>query len=71
MGLQMSLSDHFFGFRDCLGWIEAFGAGVGAIHDGVAAIKAKGIFELVEPLAGHLVAAVGEPAVGLKQDRRA
>jgi hypothetical protein len=37
----------------------------------VAAIEPEGIFELVEPLAGALVAAVLDPAFGLKQDSRA
>src|SRR3546814_7380844 len=41
------------------------------MHDRVAAIEAEGIFQLVEPFAGHLVAAVGEPAIGLKKDRGA
>jgi hypothetical protein len=35
----------------------------------MAAIQAEGIVELVEPLAGPIVAAVHDPAVGLQQDR--
>jgi len=35
----------------------------------VAAVQAERIFERVEPLAGHLVAAVDEPAIRLEQDR--
>src|SRR6202008_700265 len=50
---------------------QALGADVGAVHDRVAAIEAEGIFQLVEPLAGHLVAAVRQPAIGLEQDCRA
>ena len=51
-----------------LAGFEALGADLGAVHDGVAAVEAERIFQLVEPLAGHLVAAVGEPAIGLQQD---
>src|SRR3546814_19251100 len=43
-------------------------AGPGAVHDGVAAVEPEGILELVEPLAGRLVAAVGDPAVSAQQD---
>src|SRR3546814_11315300 len=53
---------------DRLGRIEAFGAGLRAVHDGVAAVEPEGILELVEPLAGRLVTAVGDPAVGAQQD---
>src|SRR4030095_13753058 len=41
----------------------------GAVHDGVAAIEPERILKLVEPLAGRLVAAVDQPAIGLQQDR--
>jgi len=37
----------------------------------VAAVELKGILQRVEPLAGRLVAAIGEPAIGLQQRRRA
>src|SRR3546814_2758110 len=50
---------------------QPLGAGVGAVHDRVAAIEAERVFQLIEPLAGIFVAAVGEPAIGLEQDRGA
>src|SRR6202040_454029 len=50
---------------------EAFWAGLGAVHDGMAAIEPERVFEPVEALAGALIAAVSEPAIGLQQDRRA
>src|SRR5688572_12135810 len=62
------LHQHLLGLGDRLGRVEALGAGVGAVHDRVAAVEAERILELVEPLALHLVAAVGEPAIGLEQD---
>src|SRR5688572_33428250 len=65
------LDQQLLGLRDRLGRIEALGADVGAVHDRVAAIEAEGILQLVEPLARHLVAAVGKPAIGLEQDRGA
>src|SRR5579883_2889857 len=56
---------------DRLGGVEVLGAGLGAVHDGVAAIEAERVLELVETVAGRLVAAVGDPAEGLQQDGRA
>src|SRR5204862_379576 len=55
---------------DRLGRVEALGAGLGAVHDGVAAVEAERVLERVEPLAGPLVAAVGDPAIGLQQHGR-
>src|SRR6185312_16456747 len=57
-------------FGDGLGGIEALRTGARAVHDGVAAIEAERVLEVVEPLARRLVAAVGDPAIGLQQDRR-
>src|SRR3954447_21772514 len=62
------LHQQLLGLGDRLGRVEALGADVRAVHDRVAAIEAERILELVEPLAGLLVAAVGEPAIGLEQD---
>src|SRR3569833_1439336 len=58
--LELELGD---GFRR----VEALRAGLGAVHDGVAAVEAERILEIVEPLAGRLVARIGYPAVGLEQ----
>src|SRR5215472_11102578 len=55
---------------DGLGGIESLGAGLGAVHDGVAAVEPERVLERVQALAGHLVAAVGDPAIGLQEDRR-
>src|SRR5216684_1212981 len=59
---------HLLDLGDRLRRVEALGAGLGAIHDGVAAVEPERIFQLVEPLALGLVAAVGQPAIGLQQD---
>src|SRR5262245_55958703 len=52
---------------DGLSRIEMLGAGIGAVHDGMAAIEPERILEIVEALAGRLIAAVGDPAIGLQQ----
>src|SRR5262245_44569910 len=67
----LPLDHHALDLGDCLRRIEALRAGLGAVHDGVAAVETERILELVEALAGGLVAAVLEPAVGLQQRRRA
>src|SRR5205085_1604947 len=58
-----------FDFGDRLCRVEVLRAGPRAVHDRVAAIKPERVFELVEALAGLLVAAVGDPAIGLQQYR--
>src|SRR5262245_25300258 len=50
-----------------LGGIETLRAGLRAIHDGVAAVKAERVFEIVEPLAGRFITRVRDPARGLQQ----
>src|SRR6185312_12441163 len=55
---------------DRLGRVQPLGAGIGAVHNGVAAIELERVFELVEALAGLFVAAVLEPSRRLEQHRR-
>src|SRR5690606_11461708 len=69
-GSALALHHQLLDLADGLGRIEALGAGLGAVHDGVAAVEPERVLELVEALAGRLVAAVGDPAVGLQQNRR-
>ena len=54
-------------FGNRLGRIETLRAGLGAVHDGVAAIEPERVFEIVEPLAGGFIAAVLDPAGRLQQ----
>src|SRR6266404_7419865 len=68
-GLDLPLDQLHFEFGDRLGRIEALRAGLGAVHDGVAAIQPERILEIVEPLAGRLVARVLDPACRLQQCR--
>src|SRR5207253_8545383 len=55
-----------FDFGDRFGRVEIFWAALGAVQDRVAAVEAERVFQRVEPLAGLLVAAVGDPAVSLQ-----
>src|SRR3546814_6373683 len=41
-----------------------------SVHDGVAAIETERVFQFVKPFARHFVAAVGQPAIGLKENGR-
>src|SRR6266404_9567970 len=50
-----------------LGRVEALRAGLGAVHDGVAAVEPERVLEIVEPLAGGLVAGILDPARRLQQ----
>jgi len=64
--LHLPLDHHALDLGDGLGGVEALGAGLGAIHDGMAAVEPERILEIVEAVTGRLVAAVLQPAVGLK-----
>src|SRR4029078_8624741 len=66
--LNRPRDQHLLDLGDRLRRVEALRAGLGAVHDGVAAIEPERVLEVVESLALGLVAAVGEPAVGLQQD---
>src|SRR6266567_3077613 len=50
-----------------LGRIEALRAGLGAVHDGVAAVEPERVLEIVEAFAGGLVARILDPACRLQQ----
>ena len=52
----LTLQHHLLDLGDGLGRIQIFRARLGAIHDGVAAIQAERIFELVESFAGGFIA---------------
>src|SRR3984957_15088979 len=64
-----AMRHHLLDFADGLRGIEILGARFGAIHDGMAAVQPKRILESVETLAGRLVAAIDDPAVGRQQRR--
>src|SRR6185437_1170316 len=66
-----ALDHHLLDLADRLGRVEVFRASARAIHDRVAAIEPERIFQRIEPVARMLVAAIGEPTIGLQQDRGA
>src|SRR5271166_2640012 len=70
-GTSPALGHHSLGVGNRARRVEPFRAGPSAVHDRVAAIEPERVLEPVETLAGALISAVGEPAVGLQQDRRA
>src|SRR5690606_16632989 len=70
-GLDLAFHHELLDLRDCLGGVEPLRAGLRTVHDGVAAIEAERILEVVEALARHLIAGVRDPAVSLQQDGRA
>ena len=70
MGELDALDHQFLDLCDRLGGVQPLRAGLGAVHDRVAAIQAERVIEPVKARAGVLIAAVGKPAIGLQQDRR-
>ena len=52
---------------DRLGRVQILRAGLGAVHDGFAAVQPERVLEIVESLAGSLVSAVIDPAGRLQQ----
>src|SRR6202030_1223782 len=68
--LHLPLDHHALDIGNCLRRIQVLRAGLGAIHDGVAAIEPERVFQIVQPLAGRLIARVDDPALRLQQRRR-
>ncbi len=67
---HLPFDEHLPDLGDGLGGVEALPAGLGAIHDGVAAVEPERVLKIVEPFAACLVAAVHDPALRLQQDGR-
>lgn len=63
--------EHFFDFTNCSSWIQTLGAGLGAVHDGVATVDGEAVLHHGQPLVGVVVPRVDHPAVGLHEDGRA
>src|ERR1700675_138566 len=66
---SIAFGHHPFGIGNRTRRVEPFRAGVGAVHDGVAAIETERILEPVEALAGMLIPTVDQPPMRLQQDR--
>ena len=69
--LDGAAHQQFADVPDRLRRIESLGTDVDAIHDRVAAEQPVRIFQIVQPLAGRLVPAVGQESICLQQCRRA
>lgn len=50
--------------------IQALGASLGAVHDGVATVQLEGVVQLSQSLSSHLITRVLNPAEGLHQHSR-
>src|ERR1700684_2216279 len=66
---SIAFGHHSLGIGNRTRRVESFRAGVGAVHDGVAAIETERILEPVEALAGMLVPTVDQPPRRLQQNR--
>src|SRR6185437_4918057 len=66
---RLPLDQHFLDLGNRLGGVQILRADIGAVHDGVAAVQPEGILQLIQALAGGLIAAVDDPAVGREQRR--
>jgi len=59
------LGDLLLDVSDGLAGVQVFWAGLGAVHDGVAAVQLEGVVQLRQPLFRELVARVLDPPVSL------
>src|SRR5712675_1949209 len=65
--LNLPRDHHLLDLGDRLGGVEALRAGLGAVHDGMAPVEPERILEVVEALAGRLVARILDPAMRLQE----
>jgi len=61
------VDQHLLDFSDGASRVQALGAGLCAVHDGVAAVDGETVLHHLQPLVGELVTGVDHPAVGLHQ----
>ena len=61
----VAISEHFLDAADGLSRVETFGAGLGAVHDGVAAVELEAVVQRLQTLLGLLVSRINNPTVGL------
>src|ERR1700692_1325140 len=66
---SIAFGHHPLGIGNRTRRVEPFRAGIGAVHDGVAAIETERILEPGEALAGMLIPTVDQPPMRLQQDR--
>src|SRR5262245_45966904 len=61
--LHLPLDHRLLDLGDRLGGVEVLGARLGAVEDRVTAVETERVLEVVEALAGRLVARVDDPAL--------
>ena len=66
--LHLPVHHQLLNLSDGFGRVQPFRAGLGAVHDGVAAVELERVLDIIEPVAGCFVPAVDDPAVGMQQD---
>ena len=66
----MGVRQLFLDVGNCLAGVEVLRAGLGAVHDGVAAVELEAVVERLEPLLGELIPGVLDPPVRLKKTGR-
>src|SRR4051794_16168383 len=66
-GLHLPFDHRHLDLGDGFRRIEMFRAGLRAIHDGMAAVEAERVLQVVEPVAGRLVTRIHDPALRLQQ----
>ena len=68
LGCLVGFVDGLLDVLDVLSRVEALGAGVGAVEDGLAAVELERIVKLLETVGGVTVTAISNPAVSLHED---
>ena len=65
--ILMRIGEHFLDTGDRLPGIKTFRTGLGAVHDGVAAVELVSVIQSRQTLLRSLVPRVDNPAVRLKK----
>ena len=58
LNLGTSLGNQLLDFTNCLRGIQALGAGIRTVHNGVATVQFEWIFKRIKTVTGGIVAAV-------------
>merc|ERR1719180_465187 len=71
LSLVSNACQQLLDLSDGLAGVKTLGAGLGAVHDGVASVDREGVPQLVQPGCLLFVPGINDPAVGLHEDCRA
>ena len=67
--LDSAFHHHLFDFGNRFSWIQTLWTGFRAVHDCMAAIQFKWIFQFVQTFACGFITAVNDPAIGMQERR--